>query len=523
MRWWVCVLLSVGCTAGPRDPFEGTGTTGSPTPTTTTTDDPAHSTGAASTTEDSGTFDVGHGGDIPGGGPGTVDCDELDDNNLGCEFWAVDLPNVSVAPLEVTPQDQQFAVVVANAAAGLDAHVEIFSGAGMAPINSATVPDGGVHTFTLPAQSIAPAVTSAEGVAYRIESDVPITAYQFQPLDNTNPVYSNDATILFPTRVLTGNYTAITADATITATDGFGVSNDNTGGFVSIVAVEDGTNVDVFPTQALYPGNHQGVTLDRGQVLTAIASELREAGNLSGTRVEADKPVAVFAGSVATAEPTEADNCCADHVEHQMLPLEAWGTAYAAPPVPAAMGGADHPRVVRVTGAYDGTALAYDPPVAGAPDAIGAYETVAFVTAEAFTVRSMGDEPFAVAQFPLSNQNHGVLLYPGDPSMLVLPADDQFADEYVFLVPMGYAQNYVTVVAPQASTVTLDGAELVPSWTAFGAAYKYAHVSLAPGRHHITADDPISISVFGYAQDVSFGYTGGSGVAQISEPPPPEG
>ena len=41
---------------------------------------------------------------------------------------------------------------------------------------------------------------------------------------------------------------------------------------------------------------------------------------------------------------------------------------------------------------------------------------------------------------------------------LLLAAVEQFQDRYVFLMPQGYATNFVTVVAPMDAQVTLDGA-----------------------------------------------------------------
>ena len=461
--------------------------------------------------------------------PSVASCDDLEElpTNQGCEFWAVDLPNVSQAPLNPTPHDQQFAIVVTNSLPEQSANVEVFVGDNGNAVETGVVPANTMRVFQLPSMNIASGTTSADGTAYRIEADVPITAYQFQPFDNTSPVYSNDATILFPTHVLDGDYTAITADATLAGNDAFSASDDNTGAFVSVVATEDGTTVTLFPTADLHPGNVTDVVLDRGQVLTAISSERGAPtfGNLSGTRVVADAPVAVFSGSVATSEPSTNVACCADHVEHQMLPLTAWGTSYVGAPAASAAGSGDDESLFRITGTADGTTLEYSPaPPAGAPTSIDAYETIAFVTDVPFSVRSAEEEPFAISQFLLSNQYFGGFGgRPGDPTMMLLAAVEQFQDRYVFLMPQGYSTNFVTVVAPLDAQVTLDGAA-IPALTASGeldgVAYGYAHVSAEAGPHVIESETPFGIIASGHADDVSYGYVGGSGVAKIAEPPP---
>ncbi len=456
------------------------------------------------------------------------------ESNQGCEFWAVDLPNawagINGSP---APQDQQFAVVVANVASDQPANVDVFLGASDQPIDSVSVPTGEIHEFKLAAQNQAPRANTYDGVAYRIESDVPITAYQFQPLDNTVQVFSNDASLLFPTHVLGTDYTAITGDAILLGTDQE-PEGDNSGAYVSVVATEDDTIVDLYPTWALYPGADKDVVLDRGQVFTAVSlgpmtyPGIPGDGNLSGSRIAADKPVAVFSGNVATIEPNPG-SCCADHLEHQMLPLVAWGHEYVAAPPPGPNGSAvDNPSGYRITGAFDGTTLTYSPSTpAGAPTTIGAYQTVKFQTTQAFTVTSSDPaKPFAVTQFLMSNQAIAPLGQPGDPAMIALPAAAQFETNYIFLVPNGYTVNYVTAMRHAGTDVTLDGVSVAaglwkPLGDVGGFEWEYIHMEVPTGSHAISSEEPSGIVSVGYSTDVSYGYPGGSGVKTISEPPPP--
>lgn len=462
-------------------------------------------------------------------GSSTDPCDNTGTSNLGCVFWAVDLPNVSSAPLSKMPHDQQFAVVVANTSSQTPATVSVYSADASSPLETQTVPVDEIVTFELPTQNLQPGATTSVGLAFRIESDVPIAAYQFNPLDNTSEVYSNDASLLLPERVLSKDYTAITGSANLVSNDGFSFAKVNTGGFVAVVATEDQTKVTLYPTAPLYPGQYQDVILDRGRVLCAISSGQKALGNLSGTRVVADKNVAVFSGSVATSEPSNTTKCCADHVEHQMLPLSAWGNAYAAAPAADAKGKGDCLSLYRISAGFDATELTYSPTApAGAPTLLDAYQTAEFTASQPFIV-SCADphKTFSVTQFLLSNQMFGGPLesYPGDPSMIVLPAVDQLQSEYVFLVPKGYDRNVVTIVRSAGTEVLLDGAAVTSAFTTLGShdanEYEYAHIQLKTGHHQIKSEAPLSITVVGYSQDVSFGFPGGSGVAEISDIPDP--
>lgn len=472
--------------------------------------------------------------DNPGDGmPGNT-CEEaaMAESNQGCEFWAIDLPNawagINGSP---SPADQQFAVVVANTAADLPANVEVFVGNNDTSIDSAAVAAGDIHDFRLPALNQDPRANTYDGQAYRIESDVPITAYQFNPLDNTVQVFSNDASLLFPSHVLDTDYTAITGDSIMLTTDQ-DPGGANAGAFVSVVATEDGTTVDLFAAWGLYPGASSGVVLDRGQVFTAVSVGTNPGatgdGNLSGTRVVADKPVGVFSGNVATIEPNPGQ-CCADHLEQQMLPLVAWGDSYAVVPPPSPLGGSvDNPAGYRITGSFDGTPLTYSPSAPpGAPATIDAGQTIRFQTAAPFTVTSGDpDRPFAVTQFLLSNQIISPFGQAGDPAMISVPAVAQFQSTYIFLVPDGYASNFVTVIRQQGTSVSRDGvsvdaANWRPLGTLDGVDYEYAALSVPTGSHLIESDEPCGIISVGYDTDVSYGYPGGSGLRIISEPPPP--
>jgi hypothetical protein len=398
-------------------------------------------------------------------------------------------------------------------------------------IDSATVSINAIHTFKLPRNDIDPQNTSTNGTAFFIESDVPIAAYQFQPLDNTVPPYSNDASLLLPVHSFDKDYVAVTSYATAMNVAG---PNDNVpsnmGSFISVVATEDSTTVDVFPTDDVAGGQMEGVVIDRGQVFTVIGDGHTEGGkgNLSGSRVSADKPVAAFSGNVAAHEPLGAGGCCLDHIEHQLLPMSAWSDEYVAAPPPRYDGQVDESSVYRIVGAFDGTQLTYDParPV-DAPEVIDADEMVEFTTKDAFTIT--GSDPFSVTQFLQSN---GTLGYggarPGDPAMWVVPPVAQYQAKYVFLSPQGYEKNFVTIITEAGTEVALDGVTVTGQFYVNGSIegrdYLHIHMPVEPGSHLIEAEDLVGISVFGYDDDVSYAYPGGSGIKYIYEPPaPPEG
>ena len=78
-------------------------------------------------------YDVGEGLDVGGGGTLPPTCEEAaeQETNQGCEFWAVDLPQVwwTEGDSQIPPEDDIYAVAVANASSNIEAEVEIFEGA----------------------------------------------------------------------------------------------------------------------------------------------------------------------------------------------------------------------------------------------------------------------------------------------------------------------------------------------------------------------------------------------------------
>ncbi|MCR9165117.1 MAG: IgGFc-binding protein [Nannocystaceae bacterium] len=483
-------------------------------------------TSGSSTTDDGFKFDVG----APDGGVTfEFGCDEASDfsTNLGCEFWAVDLPNDDRGTFNSPPAaDQQFSVSVGNPSGLAPALVEVYLPGEDVPFASAQVDQRTTHTFTLPSASVEPNFGSFDGLAYRIASDTPIVAYQFNPLDNTTEVYSNDASLLLPTHALGDDYVAVTGSAILLSQGPTDPMPRNAGAYVSVVATQDGTQVTINPTAPLAGGSATEQTLDAGQVWTIVSvQDLGEDGNLSGTRIRANAPVAVFAGNVATIEPIDDGLCCADHLEHQLSPRTAWSSRYAVAPPPSVSGNGDDPALYRLTGAFDGTQLLYCPSApAGAPTEINAGETLAFQTDQPFTVAAQDREhAFGMAQFLLSNQvlsESGL----GDPAMMIIPSALQFESRLAFVVPAGYVETHISIVAQGEGTVTLDGDDLPEDrfeslGVLDGERFRYAQVPVDEGQHIIEARGRVGVSVFGYDEAVSFAYPGGAGLRVVSVPP----
>lgn len=93
---------------------------------------------------------------------------------LGCEFYASDLPQYSL--------NKDYAIVVSNPSNTQTANVTISTLSGV--VDTAAIGPNTLHIYSVPSTSRTQNIASA-GVhdkAYRIQSDLPVAAYQFNSL-----------------------------------------------------------------------------------------------------------------------------------------------------------------------------------------------------------------------------------------------------------------------------------------------------------------------------------------------------
>jgi len=380
--------------------------------------------------------------------------------------------------------------------------------------------------------------------AYRIQTNGPVAAYQFSPLTYRSSAaprsvmdysYSNDASLLLPTRALTRRYIVSTyVNQIIGGLPAFG--GVNLGGFVAIVGTADsesGTRVSVRLTARVYDPNNRretigpGVrqfTLNAGDVIQLVGAEAGQ--DLTGSVIEADAAVAVYVGNACAQMPTRREAC--DHVEEQLLPIETWGRRYAV----TAFRDRDASYRVRVVSARASNQLSFDgmlaPTECSTPLAAGAF--CEFEANGNFVLT--GTQPFLVTQYmvgqgaalpecnwPADPSNSPQCM--GDPAQVTEIPVDQFRRAYDFLVPDTYARNFINVVVPDGARVRMDGVAFSGAIEPIASGFQLISAQIPAGRHHIEAVDEserIGIKIYGVAPYTSYAYPGGLDLARISPP-----
>jgi hypothetical protein len=406
--------------------------------------------------------------------------------------------------------------------------------------------------------------TSKSWNSYRIKSSIPITAYQFSPIDNShkNPFntggnssnclpfvscednsaaksYSNDASLLIPVTALSGEYRAVTFES-VMGNEGTVFQPDLKPwpSFVTVIGTSaEETEVIFTPSDdivsgenipAISAGSDYSFTIKKMEVYHFATDD--ENRDLTGSWIrcknkdEKCSPFVVFSGNASAVIPLQRGY--ADHLEQQMFPVGAWGKEYLL--VKAKVRGEEH-DYARIVASEDGTNITYLPesPVSFPPftsanpkTVLDAGEWTEFYFKGTYEIKS--DKPVMVVQFltgadMISEEcRSGDTEYhtencPGDPAMMLIPPTEQFRKDYIFLTPGSYEENFATIVFKDETEVTLNEEQITDSTKIEGSGFSFVVVELGEefARHTLLCEEPCGLYVYGWEADVSYAYPGG--------------
>jgi hypothetical protein len=519
-------------------------------------------------------------------------------SNVGCEYWPVDLDNANVGA-GLNAAGQQFAVVISNPQPDVSVKVSIDQddtepGDPGAPINvaTATIPPLSLRVFKLGPREVdgSPSGEFNTGThtaltrhAYRVQTDFPVVAYQFNPLDNV-AVFSNDASLLRPTSavsvnpgILSPSYVVIGWPQTIATSDDPNTNfnpNDpiDLRAFLTIVGTEENTKVVVETTTRIIAGGPipetpvggtLEMTLGPFDVLNLETANFN--ADFTGTLISADQPVVVYSGTEASDAPTFQSlsdrRCCADHLEEQIDPIRTSGKHFVASisanrsqmvanagATIGAVQQSEYFRVMAMTNAGANVTTTLGGDFASFKlDKRGSFAELSSV--RPFLIDS--DQPVQVMAISASQDEGGIPsgLPGGDPSMLIIPPNEQFRENYVFLTPDRYAFDLVRVIATPDTTVVMDGVPILdingcavepgdglsaeergsptPPWLVYRCQLGFPTIDVSgenpvttpgvqdDGVHRVDADRPVGVLVDGFDAFVSYGYAAGTDLVQI--------
>ncbi|MGD8859825.1 MAG: IgGFc-binding protein [Myxococcales bacterium] len=432
-----------------------------------------------------------------------------DRSYVGCEFFAADLDNAAIDDLN-NASAQQYAVAVANPQpVPVEVVVERNDGAvgettQVTEVDRVKVPPGALEVFELERREVDGSTptglddgthTALTSNAYRLSSTHPITAYQFNPLENVN-VFSNDASLLLPTSAVGTRYTVVAWPQTIGDSDDPAqdfdptTSDEDLRTFLTIIGTSEDTDVTVTfgdavgsvvgagPIPASRGGDQVELNIGPYDVINLETEGFN--ADFTGTTVDASKPVTVFVGSEASDVPVfgtyATRQCCADHLEEQIFPDAALGTLFNVARMPSrsealvASGFEDdpidvavvnEPEWVRVVAVGSGrTTVSTSLPFPDDEIELDEGEDIILEAPQDFVLEA--DQPVAVLQALPSQGVTGIpRQFPGgDPAIIAVPPVEQYRRDYIFLTPDKYAFDFLVITADAEANILLDGEPL---------------------------------------------------------------
>jgi hypothetical protein len=468
-------------------------------------------------------FDLGglpDAGGLPGGFLGIPEtCAQAEDaaSAVGCIFFSLDNDNLS------SGETQPWGIVVSNVQEDAPASVVVEVKNGNMWTNVAgpqVIAPLDLYTFT-PPDNHQEGSGLKPGGAYRVTSDVPVVAYQFNPIDGQSS-YTTDASLLFPVPAYDYIYQVLGYEVTI----GYG-------SYVVVIGAVDNTMVTVTPsvTTAAGVGIPAGVPnvpfqvmLNEGDVAQIATEGAMQA--LTGTTIETDEdhPVGVISGT----ECTNTGQGACDHMEEMLTGVRLWGQEFVAGRMPIRELGNPEQTFWHIYASEDDTTVTIDASnnVTGLP--VGPQVLQKGQQLELQVTGPINDpgDFHVVADKPISVMAYliGVASGEGDPAMVQMAPVQQFLPRYVVLVPNTWINDYMVLTRLAGAQVQVDGM-LVPDnefLPVGNGDYEVARLLVPDGVYTVDGlGDPCGVVVVGFDDYDSYAYLGGVGTSVIN--PNPQG
>lgn len=382
---------------------------------------------------------------------------------------------------------------------------------------------GNINNFANDNETISP-------LHFHITSNDNISVFCLQSAQNTN-----DAFLSLPTHALANQYIVMSFNSDGRQQNN-NISDQSTPSQFAILATEDNTNIEIIPTKETFKNKlkTQNITLMKGETYLVQANITFNALNndLTGSRINANKPIAVFSGHQRTQLPLggTGNGPSRDMLVEQLFPVKSWGrNAFLIPFAPPLNQIPEGEDIYRIVAAYDKTKI----------DTNGVYYTTlkSGQMIEGNLKRVLHVEatkPIMVAAFKKTANRKQPSTNDGDPFMMLIPPKEQFSKVYLTLNMQSYSTDsknvgdvrdqYMTAIVPNASIdkVYLDGQLLDPKiFISMGqSGYSYSILKVLSGTHTLKSDTEIGIYIYGYGPVNSYGYIGGMSAKNNDYHPP---
>lgn len=344
-----------------------------------------------------------------------------------------------------------------------------------------------------------------EDLAVHIVADQPIAVYGLNRRFQTTDTY-----LAHPVNVLGNSYRAM----------GYAWLQNDLLSQMAVIATENETRVTITPSARTQRGKPAGkpfdIKLNKGDVYQIIPKyDPGTKSDLTGTLVEADKPVAVFSGHNCAYVPDPRVKACNLLVE-QLPALRSWGRQFFV----GTLAGRSS-SVIRVLASEDSTQVFENNRLVATLKAGEFYENKNQTQHTMVT----SNRPVLVAQFSKGFDNGDDV---GDPMMIIVAPTEQFLAGYRFATPVrGSWHHYINLIVPTRTldSLRLDGIPIERTlFRPFGlSVYSIAQVEVSYGTHVITGSEPFGLYSYGFGYDDAaydaYGNGGGQSMEQVIQYP----
>lgn len=342
----------------------------------------------------------------------------------------------------------------------------------------------------------------------RLVSEKPVNIYALNWDAN-----SSDVAVIYPVESLGDEYFAVCYEPHIHERNDGTYGNGRNSEFL-IVAAEDSTEVLIIPSKTtdklINAGDSIVVTLNKGEVYQVQSENydnLTGQGDLTGSYIQSNKPVALYSGSLATTVPATPGTSAWDHLYEQIPPIHSWGREYYTAPLKSR-----EQDLYRIMAAEDSTTVY----ITGLSPFVlnrGEYWENVFYYNE--PKRIFGDKPILVAQYSESQSVDKTYTGGnGDPFMIILSSITQTKNDVTFVAYNSdqiqkYYVNIITLTS-EVENIRLDGNSIQNDFQPFTEGqYSFAQEAITPGTHHLknlNEDSGFLAYVYGFGGVESYGY-----------------
>ncbi|MFC2132025.1 hypothetical protein ACFLSQ_11380, partial [Bacteroidota bacterium] len=192
------------------------------------------------------------------------------------------------------------------------------------------------------------------------------------------------------------------------------------------------------------PGETTVWNLNAGDVL--LIGAMGQYAELTGSKLDATKPIGVISGSFCAYVPTNCAAC--DVIEEMELPTSSWGTEYHVTRIAERLKNS----IIKIFAKEAKTKIYRDYQEIGFIRMAGGTEGVGYIHMRADTgdprpIVISGDRPISVTQFNCGQMDDGI---ESDPFQMVLTPIEQYQTEIIFNTPgirggFGFAKNYINI------------------------------------------------------------------------------